>query len=123
MESEHTRSLARIKLAELARQRELLHAHYAAVEARAAEAGSPLERLRIVHDGLQQARFAREPLHPDAGNLDVLFFEADVGQPSPRLVEEWLRRLERELRQGRLRAEFAHLFGRLLEGWAGPAPE
>jgi hypothetical protein len=43
-----------------------------------------------------------------------------VGSVSPELVQDWTERLEHDLVQGRLRAEFAHLFGRLLEEWADP---
>jgi hypothetical protein len=119
--------LTRIKLRELQRQRDRLNDHYAAVEARAAHAGSELDRLHVLYDGLREARFAQSPLHPDVANLDALFLEARLGTAPPALVESWVRRLRHELAQGRLRAEFAYVFGRLLDEWAnpdaGPAPD
>jgi hypothetical protein len=112
--------LTRIKLRELQRQRDRLNDHYAAVEQKAARAKSELERLRVLYDGLRAARFAQSSLHPDVANLDVLLFEAEVGTAPPGLVESWVRRLRQELAQGRLRAEFAYVFGRLLDEWANP---
>src|SRR5438477_10046628 len=105
---------ARIKLHELQRQRDRLDEHYAAVERRAAAAGTPLERLRVLFDGLREATFARKPLHPEVANLDTLFLQGRLGVAPPDLVAAWLRRLEREIERGRLRAEFAHAFGLVL---------
>jgi hypothetical protein len=115
-----TQRLTRIKLRELERQRDRLNDHYTAVEGRARAADAPLERLRALHEGLRAATFAQSPLHPDIANLDALFFEARVGTAPPGLVDSWVRRLQHELAQGRLRAEFAYVFGRLLDEWANP---
>ncbi len=112
--------LARIKLAELRRQRDRLTAHYAGTAARAVAAATPEEKLRVLEEGLRETRFARRPLHPDAGNLDLLLLEAELGVASPEQVRDWTRRLEQELGYGRRRAEYAHLFGRLLEDWVSP---
>src|SRR5262249_49355967 len=78
---------------------------------------------------LRQVQFAQKPFHPDVANLDAVFFEAEAGTPSAELVASWVRQLERELARGRLRAEFAYVFGQLLDEWsraapggAGPAP-
>jgi hypothetical protein len=116
---------ARIKLHELRRQRDRLDEHYGAVERRAAQAATPLERLRILFDGLRQATFARKPLHPEVANLDGLFLQGQLGIAPPDFVEAWLQRLQRELDRGRLRAEFAHAFGGVLAeppSLAVPAP-
>jgi hypothetical protein len=117
-----TRAIARIKLDEMQRQRDRLNDHYAALEQRAAQAATPLARLRVLHDGLRQVQFAQKPFHPDVANLDAVFFEAEVGTASAELVGSWVRQLERELARGRLRAEFAYVFGRLLDEWSRSAP-
>jgi hypothetical protein len=114
----NTRLIARIKLAELRRQRDQLLQHYGNLEAAAAAAAAdPRERLRLLYQGLKEAKFAQKSLHPDVANLEALLFEADLGTASPELLGQWLERLTRELAQGRLRAEFAHLFGHLLDEW------
>ena len=78
------------------------------------------ERLRILYDGLREARFARKSLHPDIGNLDLIFLEQQAGNPSTTMIEGWEAKLQRELEQGRLRAEFAFAFGKLLDEWVNP---
>src|SRR5690242_20291019 len=98
----NTRLIARIKLAELRRQRDQLLQHYANLEGAAAAAADPRERLRLLYHGLQEAKFAQKPLHPDVANLEALLFEADLGTASPELLEGWLERLTHELAQGRL---------------------
>jgi hypothetical protein len=113
---------ARIKLHELQRQRDRLDEHYAAVERRAAAAGTPLERLRVLFDGLREATFARKPLHPEVANLDALFLQGRLGVAPPDLVAAWQQRLEREIDRGRLRAEFAHAFGLVLAETPPAAP-
>ena len=118
MADPNTRVITRIKLDELQRQRDRLTAHYAAVEQQARAAGTPLDRLRVLYNGLRQARFAQKPLHPDVDNLDLVFFEAASGTASAELVQQWVRQLERELARCRLRTEFAHAFGQTLSEWA-----
>lgn len=113
----NTRRIARIKLAELRRQRDQLLRHYAGLERAAAAAANPRERLRLLYRGLQEAKFAQKPLHPDVANLEALLFEAELGTASAEMLGQWLERLTRELAAGRLRAEFAHLFGHLLDEW------
>jgi hypothetical protein len=118
------RQAARIKLQELQRQRDRLDEHYSAIERRAAGAATPLERLRALYDGLRAATFARKPLHPEVANLDALFLQGRVDEVPDDLLAAWTQRLQRELAQGRLRAELAHAFGRLLDEPApAPAPE
>ena len=104
-----TSALTRIKLLELERQRDRLHQTYSAIEAKANQAPSPLERLQALYDGLRATRFAQAPLHPDIANLDALLFQARVGRPEPDLIAGWVTRLEQGTgpgpiaRRGRLR--------------------
>src|ERR1700722_9156447 len=94
-----TRLIAQIKLHELRRQRDRLMEHYAALERSAAD--RPLtEQLRILYRGLQEAKFAQKPLHPDVANLEALLYEADRGTASPEMIGQWVRRLRREVEQG-----------------------
>src|SRR5215468_5250647 len=116
-------ALAQIKLRETRRQRDRLNALYDAIERRAAEAPDALSRLRALHEGLRQITFAQKMLHPDIANLDVLFLADELGSAPPALVAERTALLERELAQGRLRAEFTYAFGLVLGEWAGPARE
>lgn len=117
--------ITRMKLAELNRQRDLLRAAYRDVAAAAVGAPDPAARLRALYDGLRGVTFAGRPLHPAVANLDPVLAEADTGVISPAVFDLWLGRLDAELAAGRLRAEFVHLFGALLDEWAqagGPAP-
>src|SRR5436305_243284 len=118
-----TQMLARIKLRETERQRDRLHRQYDAIEARVLQAQTPLARLRALHEGLRELTFAQKPLHPEVRDLDALFLADEVGTVPPELVADRTRLLERELAQGRLRAEFTHAFGRILSEWTGPASE
>src|SRR5262249_4560313 len=52
-------------------------------------------------------------------NLEPLLGENAIGRASAETITFWRTRLERELEQGRLRAEIVFLFGALLEEWAG----
>jgi hypothetical protein len=114
----HMRLLAQIKLRETQRQRDRLQNHYNAIEERVARAGSPLERLRALHQGLREVTFAQKPLHPDVRELDALYLADELGVVPPELIADRTRFLERELAQGRLRAEFTYAFGRILSEWA-----
>src|SRR4051794_17712402 len=120
-----TRLLAEIKLRETRRQRDRLHRQYDEIEARVARAATPLERLRVLHEGLSQVTFAQKPLHPGVRELDALYLADELGNVPPELVADRTRFLERELAQGRLRAEFTYTFGLILSegagGEAGPA--
>src|SRR5262249_49710957 len=60
--------LTRIKIEELQRQRDRLHAHYQGIEERARQTSDPAQRLRILAEGLRAAHFAQTPLHPDIDN-------------------------------------------------------
>src|SRR5881275_1148776 len=114
-----TQRLAQIKLRETERQRDRLHQQYDAIEARVARATTPLERLRALHQGLREVTFAQKPLHPDVRELDALYLADELGTVPPELVVDRTRFLERELAQGRLRAEFTYAFGRILSEWIG----
>jgi hypothetical protein len=118
-----TQILARIKLRETERQRDRLNQQYNAIEQRAAVAATPLERLRALHEGLRGIAFARKPLHPEVANLDVLYLADELGSAPPGLVAERTALLDRELAQGRLRAEFTYAFGRILSEWTSPAAD
>ncbi|MCI0463168.1 MAG: hypothetical protein L0Z62_39990 [Gemmataceae bacterium] len=73
--------------------------------------------MRALYRGLREATFAQKSLHPDVANLEALLFEADLGTASTEMLDQWLDRLQRELAEGRLRAEFAYIFGHLLDEW------
>src|SRR5262249_9649527 len=118
-----TQRLARIKLRETQRQRDRLHQQYDAIEARVAQATLPLERLRRLHEGLREVTFAQKSLHPDVRELDALYLADELGVVPPELVADRTRLLEREMAQGRLRAEFTYTFGRILSEWTSPATE
>jgi hypothetical protein len=119
----YTQQLAWIKLRETQRQRDRLHRQYDAIEARVARAGSPLERLRALHQGLRELTFAQKALHPDVRELDALYLADELGEVPPELIADRTRFLERELAQGRLRAEFTYAFGRILSEWTGREAE
>jgi hypothetical protein len=114
-------ALARIKLIETRRQRDRLQALYADIERRAAEAPDALARLRVLHTGLKELQFARKPLHPDIAHLDALTLADHLGTVPESLVAERTALLERELAQGRLRAEFTFAFGKILGEWTAPS--
>ncbi len=118
-----THLLAQIKLRETRRQRDRLHALYDSIEARFTAAGSPLERLRALHAGLREVTFAQKPLHPDVADLDALFLADELGTAPPELIADRTRLLERELTQGRLRAEFTYAFGLILSEWTAPTAD
>src|SRR5436309_16087170 len=99
-----TRITARIKLAELRRQRDRLVEHYARLEQGAAAAADPREQLRALYRGLREATFAQKPLHPDVANLEALLFEADLGTASAEMLGQWLDRLRREVAETALAA-------------------
>src|SRR4051794_29835479 len=105
--------ITQVKLAELRRQRSLLVEEYDRL-AGAAAAGTPVEGLRALFEGLSAVQVVGKRLHPDLENLDLLLSDA---APSPEIVAFWRGRLERELAAGRLRADIVYLFGALLGEW------
>lgn len=110
--------ITRMKLRELHRQRETFQQTYRELQAEADAAESPGERLKVLYEGLREIEFARQKLHPDIMNLEVLLHEIESGAAADELVQLWLERLEEEFQCGRLRSEFVYLFGALLEEWA-----
>src|SRR5690242_14024968 len=62
-------------------------------------------------------QFAKQPLHPDVGNLELILRQRDGSQASPGTLAFWRAELQRELGRGRLRADIVYLFGALLEEW------
>jgi hypothetical protein len=110
--------ITQVKLAELRRQRSLLVAEYDRV-AEVAAAGTPVEGLRALFDGLSAVQVVGQRLHPDLGNLDLLL---NHPAPSAEIVAFWRARLERELAAGRLRADIVYLFGALLGEWGEDDP-
>jgi hypothetical protein len=115
----HTQQLAWIKLRETQRQRDRLQQQYDAIEQRVARADSALERLRALYQGLREVTFAQKALHPDVRQLDALYLADELGEVPPELITDRTRFLERELAQGRMRAEFTYAFGRILSEWTG----
>ncbi|HYT91646.1 MAG TPA: reverse transcriptase domain-containing protein [Gemmataceae bacterium] len=115
----HTQQLAWIKLRETQRQRDRLQQQYDAIEQRVTSANSALERLRALYQGLREVTFAQKPLHPDVKQLDALYLADELGEVPPELIADRTRFLERELAQGRMRAEFTYAFGRILSEWTG----
>jgi hypothetical protein len=115
----HTQQLAWIKLRETQRQRDRLQQQYDAIERRVAAAGSALERLRALYQGLREVTFAQKALHPEVRQLDALYLADELGEVPPELIVDRTRFLERELAQGRMRAEFTYAFGRILSEWTG----
>lgn len=110
--------ITQVKLGELRRQRSLLLKEYDRLAAEAA-AQPPVAALKTLVKGLQAVKVAGKPLHPDLGNLDLLYRGAG---PSAEIVAFWRRRLDAELQAGRLRADIVYLFGALLGEW-GQEPD
>jgi hypothetical protein len=80
-------------------------------------AETPAARLRQLYSGLSDLKFANQPLHGIADNLDVLLYEAEEAKSNSNTIAFWIQQLEREIRIGQQRAEFVYLFGSLLEEW------
>lgn len=104
-----------IKLKELQRQRAYLSEAYQAIQTNTQQATQPLEKLKVLYEGLSNLKFAGQRLHPNIENLDVLL--AQNLTFSPHIVKLWLGKLQKELEQGQLRTEMICIFGTLLEEW------
>jgi len=118
------RFIAQMKLRELKRQRASLRAAYDDVAEAAHAASSHRMALQVLHQGLRSITLAGRPLHEEVVHVEGLL--RSIGQDNGGLdevVDLWRRRLEDELAQGRRRAEFAYVFGALLEAWAALAGE
>jgi hypothetical protein len=106
-----------MKLRELRRQREQFRGSYRGLHQAVEEAPDSIQRLRRLYHGLQELKFAGQPLHPDVVNLEIALGELEAGTLAPDVVSLWQGRLENELSAGQLRCEFVYLFGALLEEW------
>lgn len=115
--------ITHMKLRELRTQRVQSLAAYDELAAREGAARNDPDRVRVLYEGLRRLRFSKQPLHPDVANLDLLLREIDSGHASDETITHWRAQLEKELAQGRLRAEIIYLFGALLEEWATAAEQ
>jgi reverse transcriptase-like protein len=114
--------ITQVKFRELRDQRDKSLAAYDQLARAAANAHDDASRLRLLYAGLREMQFAKQPLHPDVGNLELILRQGDGSQASSGTLTFWRAELERELRRGRLRADIVYLFGALLEEWtAGSA--
>lgn len=113
--------ITQMKLHELRVQREHLLARYDSIAQEFAQQPDDPARLRYLYDALKNLKFAKQPLHPDTANLEVLLYESQNNTSD--LLTFWLNRLQEELAAGRRRSEFIYIFGALLEDWAGQPAE
>lgn len=107
-----------MKLRELERQREQFRDSYRRLRQAVEAAPDSTQRLRRLYHGLQELKFAGQPLHPEVVNLEIALRELEAGTLAPDVASLWQGRLENELSAGQLRSEFVYLFGALLEEWA-----
>lgn len=115
--------ITRMKLQELRRQRERLLEAYHQLEEQVAAAKDTATRLRRLYKGIQDLKFAEQPLHPNVANLDVILYQLDSSEiVAEGFLQFWLRQLENELETGRSRADFVYIFGALLVEWAEALP-
>ncbi|MCU0496982.1 MAG: reverse transcriptase domain-containing protein [Anaerolineae bacterium] len=120
---ENQNFITRTKLAELRRQRSRLREEYSVLREKVTEIEGLPEQLQHLYQGLQTIAFARQPLHPDIQNLDLLFGSKELA--SEEVLRFWLDQLQRELQLGQQRAEYVYIFGALLDQWISeptPAP-
>ncbi|HEU5345713.1 MAG TPA: reverse transcriptase domain-containing protein [Ktedonobacterales bacterium] len=109
--------ITQVKFRELREQRDTSVAAYDRLASEVAEAHDDASRLRLLYDGLRGMQFAKQPLHPEVSNLELILGEGDGSQASPETLAFWRAELQRELSRGRLRADIVYLFGALLEEW------
>lgn len=118
MFDEIERFITQTKLRELRKQHHQLLESYDNLSHKIQEAEDDENRLRLLYHGLRALTFAKQPLHPDVANLEVILHEIDTHRISPEILTFWHTQLEQELARGRLLSEFVYLFGALLEEWA-----
>lgn len=106
--------ITQVKFRELRKQRDKALAAYDQLARELADAQDDASRLRLLYAGLRSMQFAKQPLHPDVGNLELILGQ---GQASADTLAFWRAELQRELGRGRLRADIVYLFGALLEEW------
>lgn len=109
--------ITQVKFRELRKQRDKSLAAYDQLERELDDAHDNVSRLRLLYAGLRSMRFAKQPLHPDVGNLELILGQGDDSQASADTLAFWRAELQRELSRGRLRADIVYLFGALLEEW------
>ena len=109
--------ITQVKFRELREQRDKSHAAYDQLAHELAEAHDDASRLRLLYAGLREMQFAKQPLHPDVGNLELILGQGDNSQASSGTLAFWRAELQRELSRGRLRADIVYVFGTLLEEW------
>lgn len=110
--------ITQMKFRELREQRDKALAAYDQLDRTAAEAPNSAARLRVLYTSLREMRFAKQPLHPNVANLDLILRELNQRWLPNETIAFWQAELERELERGRLRAEIVYTFGALLEEWA-----
>jgi len=115
--------ITQMKLRELREQRVRLLSAYDELKQKSEGERDEAQRLQMLYDGLQQIKFANQPLHPDVANLEPLLQGIDADRSSLETITFWRLRLEKELTSGRLRSEIVYIFGALLEEWASQAAE
>lgn len=109
--------ITQVKFRELREQRDKSPAAYDELARALAEAHDDASRLRLLYTGLRNMQFAKQPLHPEVGNLELILGQGDDSQASSGTLAFWRAELQRELDRGRLRADIVYLFGALLEEW------
>jgi Reverse transcriptase (RNA-dependent DNA polymerase) len=109
--------ITQVKFRELREQRDKSLASYDQLAGEVAASHDDSSRLRLLYSGLRGMQFAKQPLHPDVGNLELIMGQGDGAEASSGTLAFWRAELQRELSRGRLRADIVYLFGALLEEW------
>src|SRR5678815_988767 len=74
--------ITQVKFRELREQRDKSLAAYDQLARTAANAHDDVSRLRLLYAGLREMQFAKQPLHPDVGNLELILRQGDGSQAS-----------------------------------------
>jgi hypothetical protein len=90
-----------MKLRELQRQREHFRDSYRRLRQEVGAAPNSVQRLRRLYEGLQELKFAGQPLHPEVVNLEMALRELEAGTLAPDVLSLWQGRLEHELSAGK----------------------
>jgi predicted nuclease with TOPRIM domain len=72
-----------MKLRELQRQREHFRDSYRRLRQDVEAAPDSVQRLRRLYEGLQELKFAGQPLHPEVVNLEMALRELEAGTLAP----------------------------------------
>jgi hypothetical protein len=116
------RFITQMKLRELRTQRDQLRTTYDTLSRHAEEAASDADRVRLLYAQLHTLSLAQQPLHPTVANLEPILRDSARDRTAPEVMEFWQRRLQQELKQGRLRSDMVYVFGTLLNDWATAPP-